>query len=114
MEEIYQAALKKRTRVESLRVMNGKTATATGSDPPAKVIKCHNCQEEGHYKSACTRPKKKAQFSRTEIKTGDKKPGSGSGSDSKDSKCPICAKVHTWKPKDKKTLVRSKKDWRKR
>ena len=111
--EKYQAALRKRTRMESLKQMpstesnKDKSEKVKGSFDPkvdnSKEVKCYKCSGIGHKSKECPNKTKsvvkespKVTAGKTDVEVSDKK-----------NDCPCCKKYHTWKPKNKPKPIRS-------
>ena len=89
LNEKYESALKKRTRMESLKEMK------TDAKEEKTAIKCFTCGEVGHTSKFC--PKKKRDKKESpKVSVGK---ASISPQDSREKECPCCKEKHTWQPK---------------
>ena len=109
---MYQAALRKRTRVESLKEMLGDKAANKSKDDSIKPkdvpIRCFTCQEKGHKSPQCPTNPKNVKKGVTKVTVSKADVKAAKDSDDKMSKrlaCPCCGSSHTWKPKNKPNPV---------
>ena len=94
MSEIYQNALKKRTRVASLKDMKFY------SQDPSRQNACYICQELGHKSPKCPKNLKNVKNEQVITRKVEVKPDKEENGASKiDYTCPCCKKTHMWKPK---------------
>ena len=109
LNDKYQAALRKRTRMESLKENSGTKPSKTKSEAgkgsfdiktqDEKEIKCFKCSGIGHKSKECPTKTKSVDKEKSKVIAGTTEI-EASKEDTK-NKCPQCSKVHTWKPKNK-------------
>ena len=95
LNEKYESALKKRTRMESLKEMK----TDVMEEKP--TIKCFTCGEVGHTSKFCSK-KKKEKRENPKVSVGK-----ASISPQESKECPCCKEKHTWQPKGQNKIFPS-------
>ena len=104
LNEIYQTALMKRSRAESIRDLQSDNIISTTKN---EQFRCYSCKEVGHKSPQCPKdPKNKnlksgnVTAAKTEVNTVSNN-ADNSGSEKKENKeikCPCCKGFHTYKP----------------
>ena len=96
LEEKYETALKKRTRMESMKEMKNDIS----ENKSGKKFKCYTCSEIGHTSKVCPNKAKIKEEKEKDKKVNIGKTDIEVNKEEKKS-CPCCNGVHTWQPRNK-------------
>ena len=100
LNEAYLNALRKRTRVESLKDMKDEKAVKVVKQEKTKLETpvCYFCQEEGHKRPQCKKdPKNKGKVVANKVNVK----AENDDKVKKSPQCPLCNQNHTWSLKNK-------------